>query len=158
MGEIRPYRQGGPVRRTEPATEPLNARLVATHPSGRWETMVGTRSDLITRLMRGSKRGEYGRVGEIGSLGGGLWSVDVWRIREEPPRWRRPVIIAGSVLAALGVLAGLGWWAVSATVSAASSATAGHGDAILAGLVLLGAGALILVFRRPIVEVIVRVK
>jgi hypothetical protein len=138
--------------------EILNARLVNKYPSGHWETMMGSRSDLITRLTRGAKRGEYGRVEDLKQFSPGMWTVEVYRLRPEPPAWRRPAIIAAGVLAALGGLFGLGWMALSAMFGAAGSVLAGKGDAVLVGFIVIVVGALALAFRRPIVEVIVRVK
>lgn len=129
--------------------------LIARHPDGRWETMVGTRSDLNTRIMRGARRREFGYVGPVASLDGHrLWRVEVWRIRDEIPRWRKPAIIAGSVLIVLAAVTGLGVWLFHST----TRALAGHGDMILAGGAVVVVGALALAFRRPIVEVIVKVR
>jgi hypothetical protein len=111
----------------------LHARLVERHPHGWWETMVDTRSNLLTRVMRGARRREYAHVGEIQAIGPATWRVEVFRVRNEVP---------------------LGVWALHAT----TDALAGKGDAVLAGGVVLAIGALVLAFRRPIVEVIVRVR
>jgi hypothetical protein len=132
----------------------LHARLVERHPRGWWETMVDTRSNLLTRIMRGARRREYAHVGPIQAIGPATWRVEVFRVRDEVPRWCKPAIIAGSVLIALAAIAGLGVWALHAT----TDALAGKGDAVLAGGVVLAIGALVLAFRRPIVEVIVRVR
>ena len=157
MTNVERWREPVPATYGRRNVEPVavrNARLVRRYPSGRWETMVDSRSNLNTRILRGSRRGEYGYVGGYEPWDGLLWSVSVWRIKEEPPRWRKPAIIAGSVLAVLAGIAGLGLWAVNAT----TSALAGKGDAVIAAGVFIGIGVLALMFRRPIVEVIVRVR
>lgn len=160
MNGVQRWREPAPIieatygRRHREPVEVRNARLVRRYPDGRWETMVDTYSNLVSRITAGSRRGEYGHVEPIQPWDGRRFSVNVWRIKNEPPRWRRPAIIAASVLAGLGSIAGLGVWAVNAT----TDALAGKGDAVIAAGVLIGLGALALVFRRPLVEVIVRVK
>jgi hypothetical protein len=152
--EIDRRRAVPPARPAPRPREALEARLVASVPDGHWETMVGSYSDLVTRLMAGSKRREFGPIGKIQPMGGRTFQVRVWRIRAPRPRWTKPAIIAGSVLATLAAIAGLGVWLFSMTTDALT----GRGDAVLAGLALVALGGLAWVFRRPVVEVIVKVK
>jgi hypothetical protein len=123
-------------------------------PLEQWETIVGFRESVLTVLRRGARRREYARVGELFQRRDGLWQVDVLRVRPPAPRWVRPAIIAGSVLATLAMLALLGVWAFAALGDALAGAPAAFW--VGGGIVLTGIG--LLAFRRPVTEVIVRVR
>lgn len=135
---------------------PPRPHIIETRPvpQGREEVMVDTRTRLYSRLRAGQRRREYAAVGRVVAMGAGLYQVRVRRVRAETPRWARPAIIAGCVLIALAGIGALGVWAFAAT----TSALAGKGSAIVAGVLALVAGALLLALRRPVVEVLVRVR
>lgn len=66
------------------------------------------------------------------------WEILVERLVPVAPRWRKPVVVAGSILATLGALFGLGWWALS-TLAAIPGALAIGAAAVLFFLwVLIG--------------------
>jgi hypothetical protein len=122
-------------------------------PRERWEAIIGTRSEVTTALRRGARRREFARVGELFRRLDGLYQVDVLRRRDPAPRWARPALIAGCVLAVLAAFAGLGVWLFVSI----GDALAGKGSAVFVGLGLLGLGALCYAVRRPVVEVTTRI-
>lgn len=93
----------------------------------RFDVIAGTRTEVTKELRRGSKRGEYGTVSNIVHVDGYTWAVKVWRIKERPPRWRKPLIIAGAVMVTLTSLCGVGWWALGKMFSGMSGVVSEHG-------------------------------
>jgi hypothetical protein len=121
-------------------------------PRERWEAIIGTRSEVTIALRRGARRREFARVGELYRRLDGLYQVDVLRRRDPAPRWARPALIAGGVLAVLAAFAGLGVWLFTSI----GDALAGKGTAVFVGLGLLGLGGIMYAMRRPVAEVTVR--
>lgn len=121
------------------------------------EIMIGTRTDLLKRVARGKRRGEYAGVGPLYPVSRDEWGVYIHRIKEEPPRWRKPAIIAGCVLSFL-VLA---FAAFALAIRELLAITAGitMGSVIGFLLVLVVAGAIVKrLFRGPRVSVRVDVR
>jgi hypothetical protein len=144
------------VQRRRPRPHRRSAQIIDARPipRERWEAIIGTRSEVLTILRRGQRRREFARVGQLHRIGPDMWRVNVQRIRSAPPRWARPTIIAGCVLAGLSAFATLGVLAFLAI----GDALAGRGTAVMVGVGILGFGLLAFAFRRPVVEVMVRVR
>jgi hypothetical protein len=139
-------------RRPRPHRRPAQVIDARPIPHERWETIVGSRVQVMSQLRRGAARREYARVGEFRQIGRYDWAVDVLRRRDPVPRWARPALIAGAVLATLAAFAGLGVWLFTSI----GDALAGKGTAVFVGLGLLGLGTVMYAVRRPVAEVTVR--
>lgn len=108
-----------------------------------WPAMIDSRdrAALLREVGRAMAAGELAGCGPVYRKTDGRWAVDILRIADPPtprPRWVRPVLIGTGVVAALGGLAALGWWLVSAVTAAlAGLSVAGLLGAATLGLLLL---------------------
>lgn len=121
------------------------------------EVWTDTRYQLLSRVRTAAKRGEVREVGAWKPVPGaaGWFSVQVWRLKPETPRWKRilPGVLGGLALVVAG-LVGIGW-AIATAVAAIGVALASVPVIVwvVLGVVLLagGGGA-----TTVIVKVIVR--
>jgi hypothetical protein len=117
--------------------------------------MIDTHRHLIKRIARGQKRREYARIGPVRRYGGDLYRVDVWRVRDEPPTWRRPMLVLSAVVGGLALLIGAGWYALDATFRDIGPVNI---EGVVGFLTLaLIAGLFMRTVGRPMVEVIVKI-
>lgn len=133
------------------------AEVIRAEALPKEEIMVGTRTDLRKRIARGKRRGEYAGVGPLYPIGRNEYGVYIHRIKEEPPRWRKPAIIAGCVLSFLA-LAVVGF---ALAIRELLAVTAGITMGSLIGflVVLVIAGVIVKnMFRGPRVSVKVDVR
>lgn len=124
------------------------------------EVKVDRREKLIVWIARGSKRGEFAGVSEMHRVPGTeLWAVKVHRIKEAPPRWQRPVMIAGIVSAVIAASCALLSYAVRTVTTAMGQAFGMLPDVSIPMFIVLAVISSILMaaLRRQVVEVIVRV-
>jgi hypothetical protein len=139
-------------QRTYRSAQVIDAQPI---PRERWETVIGdSRARVLSEVRRGIRRGEYARCRNVRQYGHGAWMADVLRVRPPAPRWVRPAVIAGCVLAALSALGLVVVWVLSAI----GDALAGASAAFWVGGGIVAVGIVLLAFRRPVTEVIVRVR
>jgi hypothetical protein len=139
-------------QRTYRSAQVIDAKPI---PRERWETIIGdSRARVLSEVHRGIRRGEYAQCRNVRQYDTGTCMADVLRVRPPVPRWVRPAIIAGCVLATLSALGLVAVWALSAI----GDALAGKWSSILVGAAIGMIGIALFRFRRPVTEVIVRVR
>lgn len=125
--EIQVFRRPADLVGKRPATVVASSRVVA----GRTEILGAIdRWQLVAEMHRAERHGEIKviRRGPVWSTQRGQYEVIVRRLKDPPPRWRRPLLAGGVALVVLGVLAGVGALLARSTL----------------GQVVMGAAALLL--------------
>lgn len=126
------------------------------------EIMTGSRQDLIVKVARGKKRGEFAPRGVSAIVrvpNTELWAVKVIRVKPPAPAWIRPAIIAGSILTVVALALSLLAYATKTAAEAMGAAFGLVPDVDVPTMIVLGVISSILMaaLRRQMVEVIVRV-
>lgn len=95
---------------------------------------------LLAEVNRMEKRGEVRKLGRdpIWDHQAGEWQMRVIRLKKPAPRWRRPLLIAVSILAPLLTFFGLLWWVLTALAALPLMFFCGVAVLALAALVARG--------------------
>jgi len=97
------------------------ATVIDTRPVETMTAPYHAKADLVAAVTRGARRGEIRPLTARPRYNDrtGRWEQQVTRLRPENPAWVRPVMILGTALLVVALLAGLLWWVLS-TLTAAS--------------------------------------